>query len=136
MIDKGILFAIVVPQWLQIALDRLAMLTTRHQELGKEPKQKRKGRPAKPSPDPDAHHLRNLADEIATILKEWRYLKEGVVEFDQTMDLVVAGQPRRNHGKGIRAVLHAAFTIGILKHCERQSLRYTGMILLDSPLTS
>ena len=52
------------------------------------------------------------------------------------MDVVVAGQPRRNRGKGIRAVLHSAFTIGVMKHCERQNLRHTGMILLDSPLTS
>ena len=121
---------------MQGARDRLAMLTARHQALGREPKQKRKGGPAKPSPDPDASQLRKLADEIAAILKEWRYLKTGVVEFDKEMDLVVAGQPRRNRGKGIRAVLHSAFTIGIMKHCERQNLRHTGMILLDSPLTS
>ena len=127
---RGKLFSI------QVVLDRLAMLTARHQALGKEPKQKRKGEPAKPSPEPDASHLRNLADEITAILKEWRYLKTGVVEFDKEMDLVVAGQPRRNRGKGIRAVLHSAFTIGIMKHCERQNLRHTGMILFDSPLTS
>ena len=64
------------------------------------------------------------------------YLKTGVVEFNKETDLVVAGQPRRNRGKGIRTVLHSAFTIGIMKHCERQNLPHTGLILLDSPLTS
>lgn len=121
---------------LQGAIERLALLAARHQALGKEPKQKRKGGPAKPSPDPDASQLRKLADEIAAVLKEWRYLKTEVVEFDKEMDLVVAGQPRRNRGKGIRAVLHAAFTIGVMKHCETRRLRHTGLVLLDSPLTS
>jgi hypothetical protein len=121
---------------MQIALDRLEMLTAGHQAIGKEPKQNRKSGPVKPSPNPDASHLRHLADEITALLKEWRYLKNGVVEFNKEIDLVVAGQPRRNRGKGIRAVLHSAFTLGIMKHCERQNLRHTGMILLDSPLTS
>lgn len=121
---------------MQGALDRLTTLTTRHQALGKEPKQSRKRGSAKPSPDADALQLRNLADEIDAVLRQWRYSESGVVEFDKEMDLVVDGQPRRNRGKGIRAVLHSAFTIGIMKHCERQNLRHTGMILLDSPLTS
>lgn len=121
---------------LREAIERLAMLRARHQALGEEPKQKRKGGIPKASADPDASMLRELADEIAAILKEWRYMKSGVVEFDKEMDLVVAGQPRRNHGKGIRAVLHAAFTIGLMNHCERQGLRHTGLVLLDSPLTS
>ena len=118
------------------AIERLRVLTVRHQALGKEPKQSRKGGPPKPSPDPDAAHLRKLADEIAAILTEWRYLKTGVVEFDKEMDLVVAGQPRRNRGKGIRAVLHSAFTIGVMKHCESRKLKHTGLLVLDSPLTS
>lgn len=121
---------------MQGSIDRLAVLKARHEALGKEPKQKRNGGRAKPSPDPDPSQLRLLADEIAAILKEWRYLKTGMVEFDNRMDLVVAGQPRQNRGKGIRAVLHSAFTIGMMKHCERQNLPHTGMILLDSPLTS
>ena len=121
----------------QAVLERLELLTNRHKALGKEPKQKRgKTQISKPSPNPEPAHLRQLADEIATILKEWRYLESGVVEFDTKMDLVVAGEPRHNRGKGIRAVLHSAFTIGIMKHCERQNLCHTGMILLDSPLTS
>lgn len=121
---------------LQGALERLDVLTARHQALGKEPKQKRKGGPVKPSAAPDASRLRQLTDEIAAILTEWRYPKMGVVEFDREMDLVVAGQPRRNRGKGIRAVLHSAFTIGVMKHCATQNLNHTGLVLLDSPLTS
>ncbi|MFO0880749.1 MAG: hypothetical protein U0840_25735 [Gemmataceae bacterium] len=120
---------------LQGALGRLADFTARRAALGKEPKQKRGGA-GQPSANPDFGRLRQLADEIAAILKEWRYLKTGVVDFDDEFDVVANGQPRRNRGKGIRAVLHSAFTIGIMKHCETQKLPHTGMLLLDSPLTS
>jgi hypothetical protein len=138
--DKKELAELIEKRWkllsLQAAIDRLATLTARHAALGKEPKQKRNGGPEKPSANSDSFRLRQFADEIAAILKEWRYLKTGVVEFDDQMDLVVNGQPRRNRGKGIRAVLQSAFTIGIMKHCETQKLPHTGTVLLDSPLTS
>jgi AAA domain len=120
---------------IQGATERLAMLTARHQALGKEPK-KAKGTSATATAKPDAASLRLLADEIAAVLKDWRYMKTGVAEFDKEMDLVVAGEPRTNQGKGIRAVLHSAFTVGLVSHCRKQNLRHSGVVMLDSPLTS
>lgn len=120
---------------MQGAIERLAMLTARHQALGKEPK-KAKGTSAAATAKPDAASLRLLSNEIAAILKDWRYMKTGVAEFDKEMDLVVAGEPRTNQGKGIRAVLHAAFTVGLMSHCLKQMLRHSGVVMLDSPLTS
>ena len=119
----------------QFVQQRLEQLTARCETLGKEPKRKR-GTIAPVSPNPDPAHLRLFANEVADILTKWRYLKSGVVEFDDKMDLVVGGKPRRNHGKGIRAVLHSAFTIALMNHCAKQNLRHTGLVLLDSPLTS
>jgi AAA domain len=118
------------------SIDRLSMLTDRHLAIGKEPRQKRKGAPPKPSPNPDPGSLYHVANEITEILRSWRYMKDGSVTFDDEMDLVVNGEPRRNRGKGIRAVLHSAFTLGVMNHCGRSSLSHTGFVMLDSPLTS
>lgn len=117
------------------ALERLAMFTNRLQLLGAEPKKSRSGTSAVTG-NPDTRSLRQFADEIAIILKDWRYLKTGVVEFDAGMDLVVAGDGRGNQGKGIRAVLHAAFTVGLMTHCRKRELMHSGLVMLDSPLTS
>ncbi len=119
----------------KIALERIAQLETGYAALGKEPK-KDKRHIVRASPKPDPASLRLFADEVANILKHWRYLKVGDVEFDTEMDLVVAGEPRRNQGKGHRAVLHSAFSIAIMTHCAKQELNHTGVVLLDSPLTS
>jgi hypothetical protein len=94
------------------AIERLATLRERHTAIGKEPRQKRKGGEPKPSPTPDAASLYSVSGEIATILKDWRYIKDGSVTFDDEMDLVVRGEPRRNRGKGIRAVLHSSSPSG------------------------
>lgn len=119
----------------QSAIERLAHLIDRHQALGGEPKKPRSSS-AKATASPDAANLRRLADEIADVLRAWRYLKTGVVDFDTELDLVAAGEVRRNQGKGIRAVLHAAFTVALMNHCEKQKLRHSGLVMLDSPLTS
>jgi hypothetical protein len=118
------------------AIERLATFRERHVAIGKEPRQKRKGGEPKPSPNPDAGSLYKLSGEIAAILKDWRYIKDGSVTFDEEMDMVVNGEPRGNRGKGIRAVLHSAFTIGVMNHCSKNPLNHTGFVMLDSPLTS
>ncbi len=138
--DKNELAEMVVGRGKLIALkgaiERLAMLCEGREAMGQEPKQKRKTAEPKPSPNPDPGNLYRLAGEIAAILKDWRYLKDGTVNFDNEWDLVVNGEPRANHGKGIRAVLHSAFTIGLMNYCVRSPLHHPGLVLLDSPLTS
>jgi len=48
----------------------------------------------------------------------------------------VDGKPRISHGKGVRALLHAAFSIGLLRFCMKKNLPHPGFLVLDSPLTS
>jgi hypothetical protein len=44
--------------------------------------------------------------EVEAVLKEWNWKGDGRVEFDQKdFDIVVDGQSRLSHGKGIRAIL-------------------------------
>lgn len=37
--------------------------------------------------------------------------------------------------KGVRAVTHAAFTVGLLAHCLQQETPHSGFVLLDTPLS-
>ncbi|MFI7856728.1 hypothetical protein ACIF8Z_06950 [Pseudomonas promysalinigenes] len=81
--------------------------------------------------------LRALCREIEVVLKEWEWKGEGRVEFDQKeFDIIVDGQSRQSHGKGVRAVLHTAFTIALLRFCKINNLPHPGVIVIDSPLTS
>jgi hypothetical protein len=81
--------------------------------------------------------LRNFCVEIEKTLAEWKWKGEGRVEFDQdAYDIVVDGQSRRSHGKGVRAVLHSAFVIGLLRYCKASQRPHFGTVIIDSPLTS
>lgn len=81
--------------------------------------------------------LRVLCREIEAVLTEWEWKGEGRVEFDQKeFDIIVDGQSRQSHGKGVRAVLHTAFTIGLLRFCKINDLPHPGVVVIDSPLTS
>ncbi|PZU87728.1 MAG: hypothetical protein DI528_06780 [Shinella sp.] len=81
--------------------------------------------------------LRKFCQEIEAVLKDWKWGPEPRVEFDQTeYDIIVDGQDRRSHGKGVRAVLYAAFAIGLLRYCASNDLPHLGLVVIDSPLTS
>lgn len=75
--------------------------------------------------------------EIETVLREWTWSANPRVEFDEKeYDIIVDGQPRNSHGKGVRAILYSAFTIGLLKYCAANGRPHPGVIVIDSPLTS
>ncbi|RQU97104.1 hypothetical protein [Burkholderia cenocepacia] len=81
--------------------------------------------------------LRGFCNEIETVLEEWSWKGAPSVEFDEKMfDIVVDGQPRQSHGKGVRAILYAAFAIGLLRFCTANSRPHPGVVVIDSPLTS
>ncbi|MCY1364447.1 hypothetical protein D9M69_512480 [compost metagenome] len=57
------------------------------------------------------------------------------MHFDpKTRDLVIAGKSRSAFGKGLRAITHAAFTLGLLAYCRGLKTPHTGFVVLDSPL--
>lgn len=75
--------------------------------------------------------------EIEALLREWSWKGQGRVTFDEkSCDIIVDGKYRQSHGKGIRAILHAAFIIGLLRYCDKNSMPHPGFVLLDSPLTT
>ncbi|UPK27648.1 hypothetical protein [Bradyrhizobium sp. 195] len=81
--------------------------------------------------------LRALCDEIEAVLREWSWKDTGRVVFDEkAYDIEVDGQPRQSHGKGVRAILYAAFVIGLLRYCRKNHKPHPGFVVLDSPLTT
>jgi predicted nuclease with TOPRIM domain len=76
-----------------------------------------------------------FAQQVESILKAWHFPDAERVHFDpKTRDGVIAGKARAARGKGLRAITHAAFTIGLLDYCRSKSLPHPGFVILDSPL--
>jgi hypothetical protein len=77
----------------------------------------------------------SFAKTVEGILTGWHFPEAGDVYFDsKTRDLVIAGKSRSAFGKGLRAITHAAFTLGLLAFCRTRQTPHTGFVVLDSPL--
>jgi hypothetical protein len=77
----------------------------------------------------------NFAQHVEQVLSGWHFPETGRVFFDpKAKDLVIAGKPRGSRGKGLRAVTHAAFTIGLLEYCRKNRKPHLGFVVVDSPL--
>jgi hypothetical protein len=78
-----------------------------------------------------------VASIVQAILRAWRFPGDPVVSFnDRTHDILIDGKDRRGNGKGVRALMNAAFKIGVLVYCQGKELPHPGIVALDSPLLS
>jgi hypothetical protein len=72
---------------------------------------------------------------VQSILEAWQFPGDPRVGFDLAAhDIRVNGKDRRANGKGVRALLHAAFKIGVLVFCRSRNLPHPGFVVLDNPL--
>ncbi len=79
--------------------------------------------------------LDEFAQTVQRLLQAWDFPGSNRVHFDETAkDLVIGGQPRTSMGKGLRAITHAAMTIGLMEFCKERNLSHPGFVVLDSPL--
>lgn len=79
--------------------------------------------------------LREFSEQIAQRLGAWGFPAADNVRYDRSeQDLVAGDQLRSAHGKGVRAILHAAFTIGLANYCFAKQHPHPGFVVLDSPL--
>lgn len=79
--------------------------------------------------------LASLSETIERILRAWHFPGAERVYFDEdALDFVIDGKPRGSRGKGLRAITHAAVTIGLMEFCRDNSLPHPGFVALDSPL--
>jgi len=72
---------------------------------------------------------------VSKVLKAWHFPGDCHVSFDDaTYDLKIDGKLRRDNGKGVRAITHAAFKVALLLFCREKSLPHPGFLILDTPL--
>lgn len=75
--------------------------------------------------------------QISALLAEWGFPDADTVRYDRSeQDIVAGGQLRAAHGKGVRAILHAAFSIALAQYCVARDLPHPGFVVLDSPLVT
>jgi hypothetical protein len=76
-----------------------------------------------------------FAQMVSKVLSAWRFPGERHVSFDEeTFDLKIDGKRRRDNGKGVRAITHAAFKVALLLYCRERDLPHPGFLVLDTPL--
>lgn len=77
----------------------------------------------------------DFAQTVSDVLREWQFPGKRHVAFDElTYDLRIDGKHRRDNGKGVRAVTHAAFKVALLIFCRERGLPHPGFLVLDTPL--
>jgi uncharacterized protein YoxC len=78
-----------------------------------------------------------LAAAVEVIFRKWEYPGEPRITFhEKTHDILLNGKQRNANGKGVRALLNAAFKIGVMDVCRSRGLPHPGVVVLDSPLLS
>lgn len=69
------------------------------------------------------------------MLDAWGYPGlEAVTWNDTTYDIAINGKARGRNGKGVKALLHSAFSVAYAVYCKTESLPHPGFLVLDSPL--
>jgi hypothetical protein len=79
--------------------------------------------------------VHDFAQTVSKVLEEWQFPGRRHVSFDEgTYDLRIDGKNRRDNGKGVRAITHAAFKVALLLFCRERKLPHPGFLVLDTPL--
>lgn len=74
---------------------------------------------------------------VKQILINWGFDEKIEVSFDpETLDLIIDEKSRTSWGKGYRAFIMAAMTIGLMRYCFDNDKLHPGFVVLDSPLVS
>ena len=112
--------------------ERRAKLVARRAEIGAA--STRRDGEARPA-GPDSTTLFDFGETVKAVLTAWKFPDAEKVQFDgATNDITIGGKPRSANGKGVRAVLHAAFNVAVFVHCIENNLPHPGFLVLDTPL--
>lgn len=113
----------------------LELLKRQYGELERRSKTKQAKPDAASPAESTTAEMEGFAGVVEALLQRWKYPDLGRVVFAEgSQDLVVAGQPRGSHGKGVRALTCAAFILGLMKHCSVKNQPHPGLVVLDTPL--
>lgn len=84
---------------------------------------------------PESTVLFEFGETVKAVLTEWGFPYADKIHFDaKANDITVAGKGRDANGKGVRAILHAAFNVAIAIYCVDKGLPHLGFLVLDTPL--
>jgi len=84
---------------------------------------------------PDSTTAFKFGETVKGVLAAWRFPDADKVQFDlQTNDVTVGGKRRAANGKGVRAILHAAFNVAVVVYAAENQLSHAGFLVLDTPL--
>ena len=76
-----------------------------------------------------------FSKEVESLLRAWHFPGLDRVTFSENeQDIVISGRTRASHGKGVRAIAHAAFNLALLQACVKKDMPHPGFVLIDSPL--
>jgi len=77
--------------------------------------------------------LDELCQVVEAELKAWEFPNPDRVFFElPKWDISVSGKPRSANGKGVRSLLHGAFSVGLMKYCRERKRAHPGFLVLDS----
>jgi hypothetical protein len=115
-------------------VEQLSELRVRATQLDKASKRGKKGASSVETGVRTAE-MEAFALQVQEVLAAWQFPETGRVVFsDDSQDLVIGGQDRASHGKGVRALTCAAFISALMRHCVTKQLPHPGLVVLDSPL--
>lgn len=84
---------------------------------------------------PGSRETEELALKVEELLRAWQFPGLQRVTFsDADQDILVSGRKRSDHGKGVRAITHAAFTVALMYYCLDKHMPHPGVVVIDSPL--
>jgi hypothetical protein len=76
-----------------------------------------------------------FAKVVERVLHAWGFPGSPQVGWSETaQDILIDGKERAANGKGVRAVLHAAFKVALMLYCHEKELPHPGFVVLDTPL--
>lgn len=88
-----------------------------------------------PSSTVSSGEAEQFSKDVEALLRSWRFPGLDRVTFSEDdQDIVISGRPRGSHGKGVRAIMRAAFNLALLRLCAREKRPFPGIVLIDSPL--
>lgn len=96
-------------------------------------------RPKKPDKEAFKGHYsaetEEFCKEVEEVLREWKFPDLDRVTFSEfNDDIIISGEERSSHGKGVRAITHTAFNLGLLRFCRIRLMPHPGFLVVDSPL--
>lgn len=99
------------------------------------------GEGAVPAARPAQYIAARIVNDFDSVLQRtlssWEIPAVGNSGYDQyNAEIRAGGRPRAGRGKGVRSVLHSAFTTSLARFCLERDLPHLGFVVLDSPVVT